>query len=101
MKKIFAAALLLAAGAAQAAGTYVVLCKTVDTSAPSCQVSQTSKALLFTDFAAAAKAIGCSDIGNYAYDCRTTTGDFANAIVRGMPPVFPFETELKSVYILQ
>lgn len=101
MKKFLTVVALCCLTSAAQAGTYVVLCKTLDTDVPSCSVTPGDKAFTFSEFAAAAASIGCKDIGNYAYDCRATSGAFANSIVRGTAPVFPFETTLKSVFILQ
>jgi hypothetical protein len=101
MKKAIAIALLLTSGAVQAAGTYVVLCKTLTTAPPSCEVSITPQPVLVTDFVNSATALGCVDLGNYAYDCRSASGDFANTIVRGTPPLFPFDKEMKAIVILQ
>ncbi len=101
MKKAIAVAAFCCLASAAQAGTFVVLCKTLDTDVPSCSVIPGDKSFTFTEFTAAAATLGCKDIGNYAYDCRATTGSFANAIVRGTPPVFPFETTLKSIFILQ
>jgi hypothetical protein len=101
MKKAIAIALLLASGAAQAAGTYIVLCRTLNATPPSCDVSVTAQPILVNDFVNSAAALGCTDLGNYAYDCRSASGDFANTIVRGTPPLFPFEKGMTSIVILQ
>lgn len=101
MKKFLAVAALCCFASAAQAGTFVVLCKTLDTDVPSCNVTPSNQAIAFTDLANFATTLGCKDIGNYAYDCRATAGTFANAIIRGTPPVFPFETTLKSIFILQ
>lgn len=101
MKKAIAIALLLASGAAQAAGTYIVLCKTLTAAPPTCEVSITAQPILVTDFINSAATLGCVELGNYAYDCRSASGDFANTIVRGTPPLFPFDKGMTAVVILQ
>lgn len=101
MKRFLTVAVLCCLASAAQAGIYVVLCKTLDTDTPSCSVNASDQSLTFSEFAAAAATLGCKDIGNYAYDCRATSGAFSNSIVRGTAPVFPFETNLKSIFILQ